>query len=630
MTHSFPFRRESWWRYRPGATTLPTLFVWIVVIICILPFLLNLLGYDFSSEKSTHLLLQITENSRDAIVDKMHQTLAGSFLHTILEWSAVCAAIFTVILAFSYFSIKNDVTTPIIGVTLLCAGIIDAFHTVAADRLIEAVANYQDLIPFTWTICRIGNALLTLFGVSLFLINPRKKWHKYIKFIVLVSFMFCLISYGIIHFCVTSETLPKTLFPDALITRPWDILPLFLFIISGFLVYPRFYQRNPSLFSHALIVSTIPNAVTQMHMVFGSTNLFDNHFNIAHFLKILAYLVPLAGLVFDYSYTHQEVNQINNNLSKEIEERKKIESFLQESRVHESEKARQLEETLKELKKTQSQLIQSEKMSSLGQLVAGVAHEINNPVNFIHGNIFYVHQYMEDLLELLKLYQTNYSISPAIQEKADEIDLTFLIKDLPHLLNSMKSGTTRLIDIVQSLRMFSHLQESELKEVNIHDGIDSSLIFVQHRFNHTPDFSDIKILKFYGDLPLVECYSGDLNQVFLNLFNNAIDAILADYHFRNVSNMNPKKGVIKITTNNLENERIQIRITDNGIGIKPENKPLLFNPFFTTKPIGKGTGLGLSICYQVITEKHGGSLRYVSEVNEGSEFICEIPLRQTQ
>ena len=629
MTHLFSLKHESWWRYRAGVTTLPTLFVWIVVIICILPFLLNLVGYDFSSPKSAHSLLEITENNRDAIVDQMHQTLAGSFLHTLLEWSAVCAAIFTVILAFSYFSIKHDVTTPIIGVTLLCAGIMDAFHTFAADRLIDAVANNEHLIPFTWAICRLSNALLTLFGVSLFLISRPKRWQGNVTFIILVSIIFALISYGVINFCITQKSLPKTLFPDSLITRPWDILPLLLFLISGCFIYPRFYQRNPSLFSHALIISTIPNAFTQMHMVFGSTHLFDNHFNIAHFLKIIAYLVPLGGLVFDYSYTHKEANQINNNLSKEIEERKQIESFLQESRVHESEKTRQLEETLKELKKTQSQLIQSEKMSSLGQLVAGVAHEINNPVNFIHGNIFYVHQYMEDLLELLNLYQENYSISPEIQEKADEIDLTFLIKDLPHLLNSMKSGTTRLIDIVQSLRMFSHLQESELKEVNIHDGIDSSLIFLQHRFKNTAHFSDIKILKFYGDLPLVECYSGDLNQVFLNLFNNAIDAIIEDYNFRHYSNMLPKPGVIKITTKNLENERIEIRIADNGIGINPENKKLLFNPFFTTKPVGKGTGLGLSICYQVITEKHGGSLHYVSEVNEGSEFICEIPLRQT-
>jgi signal transduction histidine kinase len=297
--------------------------------------------------------------------------------------------------------------------------------------------------------------------------------------------------------------------------------------------------------------------------------------------------------------------------------------------VQESEKTRQLEETLKELKKT-PQLIQSEKMSSLGQLVAGIAHEINNPVNFIHGNIFHVHEYMEDLLELLNLYQENYSTNPEIKEKTEEIDLKFLIQDLPHLLNSMKSGTTRLIDIVQSLRMFSHLQESELKEANIHQGIDSSLIFLQHRFQNTANFPEITIIKSYGELPLVECYSGDLNQVFVNLFNNAIDAIQEDYTFRNSSNLSPKKGEITITTNNLGNQRIEIRIADNGIGIKPENKKLLFNPFFTTKPIGKGTGLGLSICYQVITEKHGGSLRYVSEVNEGSEFICEIPLRQTK
>ena len=256
-----------------------------IVLICVLPLLLTWVGFDFRSSAIALDPDALALLSPQEVTDALHHALEGSYTHTILEWSAVCAAIFTVVLAFAHFNIKRDVTTPVIGVALLCAGFMDAFHTLAADRLIEAVASNQNLIPFTWALCRLLNAALTIIGVSLFFIgSSSKKWRGNVTFLTIVSVGFGLLSYSVIRFCAVSESLPQTMFPDAWITRPWDVFPLILFVVSGVWIYPRFYRKNPSLFSHALVISTIPNIATQVHMAFGSTALFDNDFNIAHFL----------------------------------------------------------------------------------------------------------------------------------------------------------------------------------------------------------------------------------------------------------------------------------------------------------------------------------------------------------
>ena len=279
--------------------------------------------------------------------------------------------------------------------------------------------------------------------------------------------------------------------------------------------------------------------------------------------------------------------------------------------------AKNLDLTLRELKHTQAQLIQSEKMSSLGNLVAGIAHEINNPINFIQGNLRPASEYFQDLLNLVKLYQEHFPDPPTqIKAKIEDVNLDFLKEDLLKLLNSMQIGTDRIREIVLSLRNFSRHDESEFKRVDIHQGIDSTLMILQHRLKATLEHPEIVVIKDYGQLPMIECYSGQLNQVFLNLLNNAIDSVSTQYV--------GEQGEVKIQTQLLNNNRILIKISDNGLGIPQKIQSQLFDPFFTTKPVGQGTGLGLFICHQIVVNKHGGNLYCHSKTGEGAEFVVEI------
>jgi len=289
----------------------------------------------------------------------------------------------------------------------------------------------------------------------------------------------------------------------------------------------------------------------------------------------------------------------------------------------------QLEDTLKELQRTQTQMIQSEKMSSLGQLVAGVAHEINNPVNFIYGNIAPANYYIQDLLNLIKLYQEYYPYPvSAIRDEIAAIDLEFLIEDLPKLLSSLKIGADRIRQIVLSLRNFSRLDEAEYKAVDIHEGIDSTLLILENRLKTKPDYPGIEVIKEYGNLPLVECYAGQLNQVFMNILTNAIDALEERDEKRTQEEIQQCPSQIRVCTKIMNKNQIAIKITDNGLGIPIEIKQRIFDPFFTTKPIGKGTGMGMSISYQIVTENHHGTLECISSPDQGAEFIIIIPLQQ--
>jgi signal transduction histidine kinase len=286
------------------------------------------------------------------------------------------------------------------------------------------------------------------------------------------------------------------------------------------------------------------------------------------------------------------------------------------------EQARQLKQALEELQQTQTQLIQSEKMSSLGQLVAGIAHEINNPVNFIIGNLEHVRWHCKELLHLVELYQKHcLATNPEIQAYTEEIDLNFLREDLPKILSSMKVGASRIHEIVLNLRNFSRIDEAEMKPVNIHEGIDNSLLLLQHRLKATTGASEVAVIKEYGELPLVECYAGQLNQVFMHVLNNALDA-LEEFRF------GQSTPTIKIRTEVPYPNAIQIKIADNGAGIPKDIQERIFDPFFTTKPIGQGTGLGLSISYQIVVQKHRGTLQCVTAPERGTEFTIEIPVRQ--
>ncbi|MGB3206561.1 MAG: PAS domain-containing protein [Crinalium sp.] len=282
----------------------------------------------------------------------------------------------------------------------------------------------------------------------------------------------------------------------------------------------------------------------------------------------------------------------------------------------------QLEQAMTELKQTEARLIQSEKMSGLGQMVAGIAHEINNPVNFITGNLTHTSTYIRDLLDLIELYQKHYpKPDPEIAEQAEEVDLEFLIDDLPKLLSSMQVGADRIRQIVLSLRNFSRLDEADMKPVDIHEGIDSTLLILHNRLKATPNHAGVEIIKEYGKLPLVDCYPSQLNQVFMNIISNAIDALES-------GEAQPTKPKIRICTEMSDDGKtVMIRIADNGSGMPSDVLKRLFDPFFTTKPVGKGTGLGLSISYQII-EKHQGILRCESELGKGAAFVIEIPLNQ--
>ena len=277
-------------------------------------------------------------------------------------------------------------------------------------------------------------------------------------------------------------------------------------------------------------------------------------------------------------------------------------------------------------------------MSSLGQLVAGVAHEINNPVSFIHGNLPYADRYVRDLLHLVHLYQQHYPQPVSeIQAQAEAIDLNFLLEDLPKLLGSMQLGAERIRQIVLSLRNFSRLDQAEMKPVDLHDGIDSTLLILQNRLKARAGHPGILVVKEYGDLPAVECYAGQLNQVFMNLLTNAIDAVDESLRLKEegVNTDDNWLGTIHIRTETIDgNEsnnlptRVAIRIADNGPGMSEAVLSKLFDPFFTTKPPGQGTGLGLSISYQIVVQKHGGQLKCCSSPGQGAEFSIEIPIQQ--
>lgn len=297
----------------------------------------------------------------------------------------------------------------------------------------------------------------------------------------------------------------------------------------------------------------------------------------------------------------------------------------------------ELQQALVELQQTQAQLIQAEKMSTLGQLVAGIAHEINNPINFIHGNLNHVSAYANELLQLIHLYQAAHPTpDSALKQAIADHDLEFIETDFPKMLASMKVGADRIRQIVLSLRNFSRLDEADVKPVNIHEGLESTLLILQHQLKPVAGRAAVAVHKNYGELPLIECFAGQLNQVFMNLLSNAIDALENRRQRLVTQQINPEDGTscalepaaICITTRLSSAKQVEIAISDNGCGMSEAVQNQLFSPFFTTKPAGKGTGLGLSISRQIVVEKHRGQLECISQTGQGTTFLIKIPVKQ--
>ncbi|MBH8564328.1 AAA family ATPase [Nostoc sp. CENA67] len=346
-------------------------------------------------------------------------------------------------------------------------------------------------------------------------------------------------------------------------------------------------------------------------------------------LEVLKLLTTQAAISLENAILYKNLAQANQDLE---EYNHTLEEKVAERTTELNDNNQRLQQALLELQNTQSQLIQSEKMSSLGEMVAGIAHEINNPINFIHGNIAHASEYVQDLLDLISIYQQEYpNPSELVQEKALEIDADFLAQDLPKILDSMKVGSSRIRNIVLGLRNFSRLDEAEMKPVDIHEGIDNTLMILQHRLKEKSDRQEIEVIKKYGQLPLVSCYPGQLNQVFMNILSNAIDALeesLVKSQWSVGKTKTTNKPQIHISTELGDSNTLRICIADNGGGMTAKVCQKIFDPFFTTKPIGSGTGLGLSISYQVVVDKHKGQLTCNSTLGKGTEFVIEIPLRQ--
>ncbi|BBD60384.1 two-component sensor histidine kinase [Nostoc sp. HK-01] len=367
-------------------------------------------------------------------------------------------------------------------------------------------------------------------------------------------------------------------------------------IINNIVSYPRFIGEQKQFNSLICVPLNVEERVVGAIIIGSETAI--NYTN--RDLKLLSILAMQAGVAIEKALLYEQSC-----------EAAKIAQI----------QAQQLQTTLHELQQTQAQLIQSEKMSSLGQLVAGIAHEINNPVNFISGNISHAQQYVDDLLRLVHIYQDNCEYIPEIHDLTEEIDLDFLSKDLPKLIGSMSLGIKRVREIVVSLRNFSRTEQAQMTVADIHEGIDSTLLILNNRLKTSCGKLGIEVIKNYDVLPLVECYPSQLNQVFMNIIANAIDALDGQ----------EKEGIITISTS-LENGKILtnspyivVRIQDNGSGMSQDVRDRLFEPFFTTKPIGKGTGLGMPICRKII-EKHNGKIECFSEPGQGTTFCIQIPI----
>jgi PAS domain S-box-containing protein len=639
--------------------------IWAVALITCLPFCLTLLGVDFGSAEAP-LDVEAFAADPEGLVDGMHQALRGGFTHTLIEWSAFCAALFTVLLAFVHYRIKPDRVTPILALALLCSGGMDAFHTLAADRILEGAAPNTDLIPFTWALSRVFHVLIMMTGVAIVLFRRKANADKgpNLRFIAGVGVGFLAISYAVIHVCASSEVLPQTMFPDSMITRPWDVGPLVLYAFAGIFLFRPLYQREPSLFSHALLIGLLPEVATEMHMAFGSVALFDSHFNIAHSLKILAYGVPLGGLCLDYIRTYKGEQEAKEAL-RAIQARKTaiLESALDsvitmdlDGRIIEINAAAEAafgyssEEATgqdwidvvfapSEQDQAQSWLDGTETAGrfALGRRVEVLARRRDQTtfpaelavvkVRLESAQLFTA--YVRDLTEQkiaeraksqfvstvsheLRTPLTSISGSLGLVDGGIAGEIPDKAKSLIRIALKNSKRLVRLInDILDIERLAAGSVPLSLRDFDLRDLVSKSLeVNRGYATTHGVTFElvgeETADLWAQGDSDRVE-------QVMANLLSNA-------------AKWSPKDSVVRVSVERSE-DWVRVAVSDTGPGIPHEFRSRIFSRFAQADSSDQrakgGTGLGLSIS-KAIVEQLGGRLSFECE-ERGTTFEFRLP-----
>lgn len=539
---------------------LPNKFIWAILFICISPTLLNFLGFNFGSHKT--ILHPSISFDLQRVADALQLSLAGSFLVTILDWSAFWTAMFTVILAFTNYRITGDITTPIIGTVLFCAGAMDGFHTLIIYQSLNGKTIDPNLIPLTWAVSQLFYGLLMLITTSLFIARDKRDitWgrEKGFGFAITISLLFCTVAYSVISIISKSHNLPTAIFPYSAISRPWDTVPLFLFIVTGLFVLPKFYRSHESIFSHSLLVSIAPQIFSQIHMTFGSTALFDNSFNIAHFLKVISYLIPFCGLVLDYHRTYRDSERINTMLIEEIQSHKATEEKLEHQTI--------------ELKRSNEELQQFAYIAS---------HDLQEPLRMV-----------ASFTQLLK------------RRYKDKLD-----NDANEFIDFAVDGVKRMQELINDLLQFSRVttQAKDLEKVDLNPVIEK----VKRNLMQSIEESKAEII--FEKMPTINADDFQMVELFQNIIGNGIK-----YRGDRTPSINIKAKDL--------GDRWQISIGDNGIGIEEQYFEKIFLIFqrLHTKNEYSGTGIGLAICKKII-ERHSGEIWVDSELGKGTTFHFTIP-----
>ncbi len=545
-------------------------FILGVTVCCVAPFVLNLISLRFGIAKIAMPWGSMSDATALEQSDAMFHSLKGGFVHTILEWSAFCAALFTLILSFAYYRIKGDAAVILIGLAIFYAGCMDAFHTFAADRLIHAHAPNNNLIPFTWAICRIFKALIMIVGVAYVILRPKNASGRRGNLMILfICVGFALIAYEIIHLCAGSRVLPQTMYHDSIIARPFDMIPLFLFAIFGTGVYYWYYKKSGSIFALSLLISVIPDVVTQLHMTFGSDRLFDNHFNIAHFLKIGSYLVPMVGLVVDYVLTYEYSRRVTCRLEDEVIERKRTQVSLLEAKTAAESASRFKSEFL-----------------------ANMSHEIRTPMTAIVG------------------------FSNLMLKNGDDRS------NITNWSHKIYDNAEHLLDLVNDILDVSKIEAGQMKLELTDCDLGEVLMTVDSIVAPMASKKDISFSIVFHNAISRQVVSDALRikQVLINLINNAIKFT--------------ERGGVTLIVETCDSPtagktRFVFKVQDTGIGIPGDKLPLIFQSFRqvqmnNTRNYG-GTGLGLNISKQ-LAYLLAGDITVESEPGEGSCFTFYIEI----